>query len=41
MIKDTFDLVCLILCIVGSALAVYQLYLCDWNLEKLLFKEDE
>lgn len=41
MINDTFDLITLILIIVGIMLTIYALYLSDWDLEKLLFKEEK
>lgn len=34
------DLICLVIGILGTLLVVYQLYLCDWDLEKLLFEEE-
>ena len=37
LINDTYDLICLICGVIGTALCVYQLYLYDWNIEELMF----
>jgi len=36
---DLYDLICLILCIVGIILIGVQLYLNDWDIKKLMFNE--
>lgn len=40
LINDTYDLICLILGIIGTFMCVYLLYLSDWKLESLLFVDD-
>lgn len=37
LINDTYDLICLILGVIGTILCVYLLYLHSWNLDELLF----
>lgn len=35
------DYICLIIGVIGTILCVYQLHECGWDLEKLLFEEEE
>lgn len=37
LINDTYDLICLILGIIGTTLCVYQFYLAGWDVDELLF----
>jgi len=41
LITCTYDLVCLIIGLVGTALCVCQFALNDWDVEKTMFKEEK
>ena len=41
LITNTWDLICLIIGIVGTGLCVLQAWLYDWDLKALMFKEKE
>lgn len=41
LITNTWDLICLIIGIVGTGLCVLQAYLFDWDLKAMMFKEED
>lgn len=41
LITNTYDLICLTLSVLGMILIIFQLSKVDWDLEKLLFKEEK
>lgn len=41
MITDWYDLLCIVLGVVGILLEVYLLHLNDWSIKKLLFGDKE
>ena len=41
LITNTFDLIILIIGVVGTFLCLLQMYLYDWDLKALMFEEKE
>lgn len=41
LIKDWFDVLCIVLGVIGIGLIVYDLYLYDWEIDKALYKEEK
>ena len=41
LITDVYDIVCVVISLVGMMLIAYQLHEVDWDIEKLLFESED